>query len=203
MEAFFQSPLGENENGGFLLGTRLTNYDLAFQLVRSTLEDEGTTFSRIPYIYDGYMKVFYRPAETFEWYINSFWGNDGIGVKTTDPDIDTSNEIASDFDFTWKNTDFFVNGGVKFLAGDRLFMHILGGYEYWLARVDGSFEDYGNQPYSEEFKNLYSPAGESYFVDTESSFVNDVIMRSYQLRGDTDYTLGDTPDSAERPRRLG
>ncbi len=190
-EAFFQSPLGENENGGFLLGTRLTNYDLTFQLVRSTLEDEGTTFSRIPYIYDGYMKVFYRPAETFEWYINGFWGNDGIGVKTTDPDINTSKEIASDFDFTWKNTDFFTNGGIKFLAGDRLFMHILGGYEYWLARADGSFKDYGNQPYSEEFKDLYSPAGESYFVDTESSFVNDVIMQSYQMRADSDYTLGD------------
>ncbi len=190
-EVFMQSPFGKDEKGGFFAGTRLTNYDLTFQLVRSTLEDEGTTFSRIPYIYDGYMKVFYQPAETVEWYLNSFWGNDGIGVKTIDPDSDTSKEVTTDFDFTWENTDFFMNSGIKLLAGDRLFIHLLGGYEYWLARADGSFTDYGNQAYSEEYKNLYAPGSDSYYVNTESAFVNDIILRSYQLRGDTDYTIGD------------
>ncbi len=190
-EFFLQAPIGSNEHAGLFFGTRLTNYDIVFQLARSQMEEAGTTFSRIPYIYDGYMKFFFRPSDVFEWYINGFWGNDGIGMENYDPDIDTAEEISNNYDFTWKNSDFFINSGVKILSGDRLFIHLLGGYEYWLARVDGNLNDYGNQAYSDEFIDQYSPGSDSYFIDTESSFINDIIRRSVQFRGDTDYIAND------------
>ncbi|MBN2440618.1 MAG: TonB-dependent receptor plug domain-containing protein, partial [Spirochaetales bacterium] len=88
MELFLQMPLGNNDEAGLFTGFRLTNYDLVVKIVRETgkaahndtLLEMTNVISRVPYIYDFYLKTFYRPSERFEWYVNGFWGNDGIGV---------------------------------------------------------------------------------------------------------------------------
>lgn len=188
-EAFFELPLGKN--GGMYAGARLTNYDLAFALTGHLMEEGGTTFSRIPYIYDGYFKSFYKPAENIEWYLNAFWGNDGIGVTTLDEDLTEADGIMMDFDFKYSNMDVFANTGTKFLVNDNLFIHILGGYEYWLSSVDGSTTEFGTREYSQEFVDVYTPVESGYSINLTSRFLNDVARQGIQARADADFEVNE------------
>ena len=196
-EASVKMPLGKK--GGMFSGFRLTSYDLSFELTRSTMEEQGTTFSRIPYIYDAYFKTIYRPTNELEWYVNGFAGNDGIGIAVTDEMLEEVKDkgIANDFDFKYYNTDAFVNTGIKAMLGERFLVSALGGYEYWLASVDGKMREFGTRPYSEAFINEFGSMfgiseGDTYSVDMDSSFINDVLNQGAQGRVDTDFAINDS-----------
>ncbi len=197
MDGFVQIPLAEDdETAGFFAGCRLTKYDLVFALTGKLLEDQGVTFSRYPYIYDFYFKTFWRPTPGLEWYVNSFVGQDGIGIKALDPDADLSKEISNTFDFKYSNQDVFVNTGLKWLAGDKLFVSFLGGYERWTSNVDGSFTEIGTRAYSEEFLNEYGAllglsSGDTFSVDAESKFRSTNTLHHFQFRGDADWQAAD------------
>ncbi len=196
LEGYVQVPLGEEERSGLLLGTRLTNYDLVFAMTGSILEDQGITFSRVPYIYSAYGRFFSRPDDRTRIFVNTFLGTDGIGVAAVDPDIDTSTEISDSFDFFWENRVGFVGSGVSRLVGDRLLVEALFGYEDWTATTDAELGEQGTRMYSDDFiatfgSGLGLSSGDTFSVDARSDFVSEVTLRHLQGRLDSDYQLSE------------
>ena len=200
IESFLQVPLGEKREAGFFAGARLTNYDLTLAVLNKaaelfndeTLREMLSGISRSPYIYDFYCKLNYRPSDRFEWYVNGFWGNDGVGSAFEDASINTEENIAYNFDFRYYNTDLFANTGVRILAGDNLLIHFLGGYEYWQSDIDAFIEEFGTHFYSDAFLDEYGllvpPGEESFSVSTESSYVSSTVKHGVQGRLDFDLT---------------
>jgi outer membrane receptor protein involved in Fe transport len=200
---FLQLPLGKDENAGIFSGFRLTKYDLVFSILESvgealdnqTLLDMTEAISRVPYIYDFYFKTFYRPAERFEWYLNGFCGNDGVGSTIDNSGVDTSETIVTDFDFHYFNTDIFASTGIKMLPADFLFIHVLAGYEYWIMKTEAEIKEHGTRFYSDEFIDEYGflipPGDESFSVETASAFDSSIVKHGIQGRGDVDLTLNE------------
>jgi len=163
------------------------------------LKEMLSAISRAPYMYDFYLKTNYRPSDRVEWYINGFWGNDGVGSAYSDFDLDTAFDtgidIAYDFDFKYYNTDIFANTGVRLLLGDNALLHLLGGYEYWKSDIDAYIREFGNRFYTDaflaEYGYLVTPGTESFSVDTESTYESFILRHGVQGRGDLDLTFGD------------
>jgi hypothetical protein len=201
LEGYGQIPFGRD--GGLLLGSRLTNYDVVFAMTGQFLEDQGVTFSRVPYIYAGYLRAYDRPSPQTEWFINGFVGTDGIGLAAIEPDVDESREILNTFDFFWENNAASLGGGVSRLVGDRLLISGLAGYEYVQNTVDAAFTERGTRTYSDEFVEqvnsnpefaAYAPfvsAGGSFSIDLPNGFYNATVLQHNQLRVDADYQLND------------
>jgi hypothetical protein len=192
LEGYVQAPIGESS--GVFVGTRLTNYDLVFLMTGQFLEDTGVTFSRVPYIYDGYFKFYTRPRPSTEIAFNAFAGTDGIGLEAIDPDADTETEILDTFDFRWINRDVFGNVTLSRLVGDRLLIDAVAGYEYWSSTVDAAFFERGTRAYSDEFiaafPGLVSP-GDTFSVNARSDFENTNVLHHTQARVDGEYQLTD------------
>lgn len=207
-EMFAQIPVGPEEKIGFFGGFRLTNYDFIIQLMKiigeaadfQLLMDTLTPITRSPFIYDFYFKGFYRPAERFEWYINGFFGNDGTGIKAETDLI--SDGIMTGLNMDYFNHDFFISTNMKFLAADNIFIHFIGGYEYWHQQVDTAFSESGTKSYSDEFiaefGSIYTPVtgnlimSDTFTVETESSYVGNTVNSAVQARLDTDWLINDS-----------
>ena len=197
LEGYVQTPLASDNSSGLLAGSRITHYDLIFALTGNFLEDQGITFSRVPYIYDFYLKWFTKPTKNLTCHLNAFAGQDGIGIKALDPEVDPSKEILNTFNFVWTNRDAFVSGGVNWLLGDKLSLSILGGYENWVSETDGSFLERGSRPYSKAFVDRFGALlgiseGDTFSVDAESSFTSTTSLHHFQIRLDSDYTVNPT-----------
>ena len=196
IEAFLQTPIGL-KNAGLYIGGRITFYDFVFLMTGSIMEEQGVTFSRKPYIYDAYLKWFYKPHKRVELYVNGFFGSDGIGMETYEPDKSPEKEIVNTFNFNWYNYDVFVNTGIKILPIDRIFIHVLAGYEFLLTRATGILGSHGTKKYSKEFIDLGTPFydatrdGDDFSIDANSTFGGMDYMHSIQARVDTDITLHD------------
>ncbi len=215
LELFLQLPFGSRDQFGVFVGGRLTNYFLALKLVEligtiadsESLLDTISGITRAPYIYDLYWKTTLRPDDRFEWYVNGFWGNDGVGsgfadIQTgidavgvgEDPE-DASETHIFGFDFDFLNSDFFVNTGVDILPADILLIRLLTGYEYWRTETDAKIREYGAFEYSEAFIDEYgaliTPGEEGFTVDTESGYTGYTYRHGFQTRLDFDITLND------------
>lgn len=195
LEGYAQVPLGARGNAGVMVGARLTNYDLVFAMTGGVLEDQGLTFSRVPYIYAGYGRFLAEPNPRTRVFFNAFLGTDGIGLEAIDPDADPGSEIVDTFDFFWQNRVAYVGGGVRRLVGDRLVAEVIAGYEDWTATVDGSFFEGGTKEYSQAFIDAFGmplglSLGDTFSVDAASRFVNSDTLRHLQGRVDLDYELG-------------
>jgi len=194
VELFIQTPLGNNKKAGLFVGGRITFYDLIVAMTGWLMDQRGLTLSRNPYIYDAYLKWYFKPLERFEWYVNGFFGSDGIGVKTLEVDKDPDKEIVSKFDLKQQNWDTFVATGFKILPADRLFIHILAGYEFLLYDVDLIRSSEGAKKYSDDFKNEYGflvGGDKGFSIDIDSKYKRRIIMHSIQARSDFDLTLHD------------
>lgn len=191
IELFLQTPVGLKD-AGLLVGGRLTFYDPIFLLAKPMMEDMGMSFSRTPYIYDAYLKWFWKPHDRVEWYVNSFFGSDGIGMKSLANGVDQTKEIANTSDFRWTNYNTFVASGIKALPHDRLFMHFLAGYEFGYSEADSRTNSKGYREYSTDFVNsfgaLLGGAG-GYSIDADSAYKQTTIKHSMQTRLDFDVTL--------------
>ncbi|MBN2511037.1 MAG: TonB-dependent receptor plug domain-containing protein [Spirochaetales bacterium] len=190
-EGFVEAPLGNS--GGVFGGFRFTNYDLSFQMTRDIMEEQGITFSRIPYIYDIYFKSFVRPVESLEWYVNGFAGNDGVGTEVTDEMLEKAGDnIATDFELSYFNTDWFLNSGVRYMPNEKVLLHVLGGYEYWLHTVEGKEREFGTGVYSDLFKEYLHPESDTFTVDFDTHFSEDSVTQGIQGRIDCDYAVNDS-----------
>ncbi|HOV15175.1 MAG TPA: TonB-dependent receptor plug domain-containing protein, partial [Spirochaetota bacterium] len=159
-EALFQIPVGL-KNAGLLIGGRVTFLDLPMFIASGELAKQGVTYNRIPYIYDVYLKWFWEPNKRFKWYLNGFFGSDGIGMVSKSENILDSNnnvigkrDIVPTFDFKWYNYDTFVFNTFKILPTDKFYINCIFGYEYLTNLVDGKFIDEGKRSYNDDFKNF-------------------------------------------------
>lgn len=200
-EVLIQTPF-INEKSGVYAGGRLTSQDLPILMIRPILDDQGISFTRAPYIYDGYFKWFVKPNDRVEWYINSFFGFDGIGMIAKGDGAEQAKDIKGTFTFNWENTNIFASTGFKLLPHDRVFIHILGGYGYVQYDVDGKTEEKGNKKYSAKFIELYeeisdnSPVplpelDERFYIDSTGFWHSSDRNHSAQGRVDVDVTLTD------------
>lgn len=201
LEGYAQIPFGDSS--GLFVGTRLTNYDLLFAMTGQFLEEQGVTFSRIPYIYAGYLRWYSRPTPATEWFVNAFLGVDGIGLEAIEPDVDPDEEILNTFDFRWNNSVSLTGVGVNRLVGDRLLLSAISGYEYVRNTVDAAFTERGTRVYSDEFVQevhanpdftAYRPyvvQGGSFSIDQPNGFLNSNVLHHFQLRSDADYHVND------------
>ncbi|MCG8568787.1 MAG: Plug domain-containing protein [Spirochaetes bacterium] len=188
IEMTVQTPVGL-KNAGLLLHGRITYYDLVFLMTGSIMEKTtDMTYSRIPYIYSTYLKWFWKPHERFEWYVNGFFGTDGIGVKTLSTGADYDTEIVNNFDFKYYRYFAFGVMGFKILPHDKIFIHVLGGYDFFNDFVDGSFTSEGTKKYSDEFTSTYGVPG-SFSLDIASNFEGTDLTHGVQSRLDVDFSL--------------
>ena len=204
-EIFLQTPLGSKKNSGLFLGGRVTYTDLFFKIsdsyknyMRSISEDEktgddGMRYSQPPYIRDGYFKWYWQPLKRFEWYINGFFGSDGIGITYDETMNDSSkSDVKTYFNFNWTNIDTFGVTGFKILPTDNIFIHFLAGYEYLYHGLKAFLSEEGEKSYSNEFIQKYSPPSNKFTIkDNDSEFSNEEHLHSIQSRLDTDFTLRD------------
>jgi hypothetical protein len=152
-----------------------------------------------------YLKWFWKPTERVEWYLNAFFGADGIGMNVKSDTVTLPSgatekkDITNEFHFNWYNYDGFAVTGLKILPTDRIFIHWMGGYELVTSQVDGRMSDSGYRKYSSEFKSRYNalvnapsnpdPAG--YELDLDSRFHNERFTHNAQSRLDLDFQLHD------------
>lgn len=208
LEIFTQIPIGAEKKFGIFGGFRLTNYDFIMGLMTligeaadsQTLLDSITPITRAPYIYDFYLKALYRPSDRLEWYVNGFFGNDGMGMEVETDFL--SDGISTGINMDYFNHDFFISTNTKFLAKDNLLIHFIAGYEYWIMKSDAAITESGTKSYSDdfvaEFGTLFTPVTgkpvmpDTFTVDTESSFVSDTVNSAVQGRLDFDWSVNDS-----------
>ncbi|MCK5201641.1 MAG: TonB-dependent receptor plug domain-containing protein, partial [Spirochaetales bacterium] len=198
MELFTQVPIGKDNKSSVLGGFRLTNYDIVLGSMNvfadatenKDLKAVTSPITRPPYIYDFYLKTFYRPSDRFEWFLNGFWGNDGIGIETTVEDKEDT--IGSGHTMNFFNSDFFVSTNIKIMPSDNLLFHFLIGYEYWKQTTDFKMIEEGTKKYSEEFKDAFgSPLPDSFTINTESIYSQITYKDGIQGRLDSDWSIAD------------
>ena len=159
-ELFFNIPVGL-KNAGILLGARLTYFDLTFLMMKDYFTQMGMEYSRVPYIYDVYLKWYWQVNPKFKWTLNGFFSSDGIGLKQIQDKITDSygnviekRDIINTSDFKWYNYDAFVFSNFKILPTEKFFIETIIGYEFLTTKADGVFYDKGKKGYSTDFKNF-------------------------------------------------
>jgi hypothetical protein len=202
-EIFMQIPM--SKISGLLIGARATYYSLIMVIpfVKSYIASQGMEFTIPPYLIDGYLKWFLKPDDRFEWYVNGFFGSDGIGIKTSnqyqvDENKKTSavrNDIVSYANFAWYNYNAIGMTGFKIFPNDRFFIHIMAGYNFHSSGPDGKYYQKGTKDYSQEFIAKYGAllSGKTSFTIPEENgtYWNTSILHSIQSRIDTDFSIND------------
>ncbi len=199
-ELFLQIPLWQNS--GLFMGGRVTYLDPVLMLAEKAVTSTGTQIETAPYIREANLKWFWKPHQRVEWYINSFFGSDGVGLGSSESNDDLSKTITSEFLLNYYKYDFFVMSGIKLLPHDRVYIHILAGYELLLDGYNASFTENGTKKYSNEFIDRYSefqlinpllPAiGTTYSVNNlKTSYTSYNIAHSFQHRIDVDISCND------------
>ena len=188
-DAYFNIPF--SRKAGLLIGGRVTYIDLTMGLVWKL---QGIDMVRAPYIYDANIKFFYKPTDRFEWYINGFFGNDGLHNYQTVEDKD--NKISTKYGSYNENFHPITTTGFKILPNDKVYIHCFAGYEYYLQMYNFTEQPRGTRNYSSNFMNSPLSAG-----ITKNSFnITDLLdsksngnfgYHSIQTRCDVDVTLHD------------
>ena len=192
-EFFLQTPLWKNS--GLFIGGRITYLDLTLLLLDFAVTNEGAKINPAPYIRDVSFKWFWKPTQTVEWYINFFFGSDGVGMVYKNPHIDETEKINTYFDFENFKYDLFVVTGVKFLPHDRVFVHILTGYEWLNYGTRLNMTENGTTKYTDKFIQKYPFVPIAQGKDTfnvrnlESHMFETYSGNSIQSRFDIDFTL--------------
>ncbi len=189
IEAYFQIPLGIRS--GILFGGRATYLELTMGPVWRA---QDVSVPRVPYIYDGNIKWFFKPHDDAEVYINTFFGADGIAMG----EEWESDEITMGDEFYDHNLHALAVAGLKFLPTNTAFIHFLIGYEFMSLKDDGSYFEEGEMEYSEAFKNNEGEGvpynvsyGDTFTVDFRNEWEEEEIMNSIQTRFDADFELTD------------
>ncbi|MBN1648549.1 MAG: TonB-dependent receptor plug domain-containing protein [Spirochaetales bacterium] len=199
LELFVQSPLDKHNKSGVFAGARLTKFDLAFALVEWYAEEAGDevlqemtdSVTTVPYVRDFYFKAFYNPGDSLKWYLSAFYGNDGFGMGDDNSDADTSEQIVSDFDTFFYNSDLILNTGLKILPVQNLLIEVILGYEYYESSISYYVREHGTRMYSEEFIEQYAPPDISFTIDAVSDYDAETIKQSMTARVDFDLALRD------------
>jgi len=186
VDSFVQLPVLKNKMG-FLLGGRVTYLEATIAPIWRLMGNQVPT---PPYIREAHINWFYKPNERFKWYINSFFGTDGIGMGKETERGDSDIIIYQGRDNKIYHAIAF--SGFDILACSKVNIKILLGYEFLFFNKRMQTLENGEKDYSDDFKSskFYNPKyGDSFQVDTESEIVSKKTMHSFQTKFDIDIEL--------------
>ncbi|MCK4777327.1 MAG: hypothetical protein KAS39_03045, partial [Actinomycetia bacterium] len=126
-----------------------------------------------------------------EWYINGFFGSDGLSLELDQSQSELAGDINNVINFTWHNFGTFGVSGLKILPVDKLFIHLLVGYEFLYLKSKRQNVEDGKKNYSAEFLLNNPGITESSFEveDITSIFTRRNTIHSLQTRLDLDFTF--------------
>jgi len=153
-DLFLQSPLFDG--AGLFAGGKVTYLETARLIYRDEMEDITT----LPYIRDFYTKLYYSPGSSINFYLNGFFGSDGVGVDSSMDENDYSTDVLFDYDYT----NAFLSGGADWSPGDKLHIEVLGGYNWNDMDMVFRTANQGIMSYSSSFLDEYG----SFYGLTES-----------------------------------
>ncbi|MDA3956558.1 TonB-dependent receptor [Oceanispirochaeta sp.] len=177
-DLFIQSPIGKK--GGLFAGGKVTYLDTAKLLY----PDETEAITTMPYIRDFYTKMSYRPGSSVGLYMSGFYGTDGVGMDSNFESETYSTDVLFDYDYT----NAFLAGGMDWSPGEKLYIDVLGGYNWNLMDMTFKAVNKGTMTYSEEFLQQYGDSfglseGDTYSIDgLENSGTGSTDMQQGQLK---------------------
>ena len=188
IDGYFEIPF-KGLDMGLMIGARITYLEATIANVwRAT----GQYVPLAPYIRTGNVKWFWKPTDRIEWYVNGFFGADGIGSGAEYP----ANEGIIGYQFM-ENQVYHAIGstGVKFLPSDKIFLHFLVGYEFLRSVSYFEMKDRGTRNYSDAFKaSSYYDATtdeDSFNVNFLSNGQTYNLIHTVQTKIESDFQLHD------------
>ena len=196
-EVFVQTPFFM-KNSGFLIGGKIFYPEFMAKFMNNLNPEFQSDTQTAPYIRNAQAKWFWEPNDRIDWYINGFFGSDGVGVSFKPNNINEKkkSEIVYSGIFDYYQFYTFVNTGMKILPVDWLLIHFLAGYEF--LNVGTAFNGFyeGTQKYSTKFKNYFNAfplpdlTSDRFSVDIKSEdFTHNEYQHDLQGRIDLDFTL--------------
>ena len=187
-EMLVQLPL--TKKAGVLFGGKIT-YLEPMQMLSGWLgmTKADSTISTMPYIRDGYIKVYYNPFQSLHIMLNSFIGSDGIGAHITD----TENEITSNSTLSWVNATFFSGLIVQWLPTDTNQVKMVASYNRSWQDFSYNTDTTGTMTYTNDFITAHDGddgavdgkinGQTSYPLDNFSTDISSLVyLEQYQLK---------------------
>ena len=177
-DLFMRSPLGSSS--GLFLGGKVTYMDTLKWAFPGETEDMVT----MPYIRDLYGKYYWQPTTSVNLSLNGFLGTDGIGVDTGVEEDGFSTDVFFDYDYI----NSFVSGSVEWSPTDKLFIDMLGGYNWNIMNMEYDVTNNGSREYSEVFLEEYGELlglseGDTYSIDGLRDYgTSDTDLRQAQFK---------------------
>ena len=169
IEAYIQTPIGL-KNAGLMFGARATYLETTMGLIWLA---QGVDVPRVPYIYSGDMKWFWKPNERIELYVNGFIGADGIGMGSTN---DESENIELKDMMLNDKLHAIAFSGIKILPNDKIFIHYFAGYEFLSSNYTYNATESGTKDLSID-------------IDLETDAAGHHVVHSMQTRLDLDFEI--------------
>lgn len=188
IDAYFEIPF-KGLDMGLMIGARITYLELT---IANAWKASGQYVPLAPYIRTGNVKWYWKPNERIEWYINGFFGADGIGSGaqySLIPGIENYQFMQNQVYHALAST------GLKVLPNDKIFLHFLVGYEFFKSDSIFELSEKGTKNYSDAFKSsLYYDAstdGDSFDLDFQSEGLNYNLIHTVQTKIESDFQLHD------------
>lgn len=187
------------DKSGFFLGFRASFIDFPAEIYKllqnsGIVEKSPFNLKKAPYFEDLFFKIYIKPADRVEWYFNAFFGNDGLATAN---EI-IHNNIKSSLNLQYLAFNTFAFTGVKILPNDRVFLNIMGGYEFLYRDNKQNSVEKGVTDYSEQFRLFYNEkygedlAGNNYSIDgLKGSRTLNIMSHNVQGKIEADFTLND------------
>ncbi|HOV14134.1 MAG TPA: hypothetical protein PK771_07615, partial [Spirochaetota bacterium] len=172
IDAYLEIPL-INKNMGLLVGGRVTYLEAT---IANAWRAAGQYVPLAPYIRTGNLKWFWKPNERIEWYVNGFFGADGIGSGAK---LETSVSNIKTYQFMQnQNLHAIGSTGLKILPNDKTFIHLVAGYEFLNSESIMNSKDLKKDASSDVFKDLF-----------ETNAANTMFTHSVQTKIEMDFQL--------------
>ena len=186
IDAYLEIPF-KGLDMGLMIGARITYLELT---IANAWKAQGQFVPLAPYIRTGNLKWFWKPTERIEWYINGFFGADGIGSGAAYP----VTEGIESYQFM-ENQVYHAIGstGVKLLPVDKVFLHLLVGYEFLSSIYIFETKESGAKKYSDAFKQSafydLTSDGDSFDLDFLSEGNGYNYIHTVQTKIESDFHL--------------
>ncbi|MDR1466206.1 MAG: TonB-dependent receptor plug domain-containing protein [Treponema sp.] len=176
--------------GGLMLMGRVTYWDPFVELAKLFI-NEVSYVKTAPYIRSASFSTNYQFTPNFGGTVNGFIGGDGAGAFYKNDSVNADGlPTRTDFNFDWGNLQGFLITGLTWTPKPSMVAKATLGGGFLQTKLDGYIEYDLTVPFSEDFKQKYGVAEDSYtFNQTMFANMSDVT-ENWQARADYDWELG-------------